>query len=102
MLLLLLVSAPALANVITISQKNKSFTMGTQIVRTIEINKGDTIKFENEDPFFHNVFSFSNIKTFDLGSYKAGTSKSVTFDKEGRLAVECAIHPRMILNVNVK
>jgi len=62
---------------------------------------GDSINFRNEDPYFHNVFSLSDAKTFDLGSYPQGQSKKVTFDKPGTVEVECAIHPNMKLVVEV-
>jgi plastocyanin len=39
---------------------------------------------------------------FDLGSYPQGQSKSVTFDKAGKVEVECAIHPQMKMTVEVK
>lgn len=101
-LLLFCVCGPVFAKVITVVQKNKSFVKGTQKIRVIDIKKGDSIRFENADPFFHNVYSMSDLKMFDLGSYKSGKAKSVTFDKVGKVEVECAIHPRMILKVTVK
>ena len=80
-----------------VGQKNKEFT-----VKSLDIKVGDTVKFENQDPFFHNVFSLSEIKTFDLGSFKQGKSKTVTFDKPGKVDVECAIHPNMHMTIEVK
>ena len=59
------------------------------------------VSFKNEDPFFHNVFSLSDAKTFDLGSYPKGQSKSVTFDKPGTVEVECSIHPEMKMLIEV-
>ena len=43
----------------------------------------------------------SDIKTFDLGSYAQGKSKTVTFDKLGLIEVDCAIHPTMKMTVEV-
>ncbi|MCV6622135.1 MAG: plastocyanin/azurin family copper-binding protein [Cellvibrionaceae bacterium] len=80
-----------------IGQKNKAFTK-----KSITIKKGDTIKFPNQDPFFHNVYSMSESKSFDLGSYAKGVSKSVKFDKQGEVIVQCAIHPFMKLKVKVE
>ena len=80
----------------TVGQKNKEFTENK-----LEIKVGDTVRFTNEDSFFHNVFSLSEVKTFDLGSYPKGESKTVTFDKEGIIEVECAIHPNMHMAVEV-
>ncbi|HEB66643.1 MAG TPA: methylamine utilization protein [Gammaproteobacteria bacterium] len=79
-----------------VGQKNKAFT-----VKHLKIKVGDTVAFTNLDPFFHNVYSLSQAKTFDLGSYPKGESKSVTFDKPGKVEVECAIHPQMHMVVEV-
>jgi plastocyanin len=87
---------------ITIAQNNKSFEKDGAKISAITIKAGDTIHFKNEDPWFHNIFSLSPLKTFDLGSYPAGQSKSVTYDKPGKAEVECAIHPQMFLEVIVK
>ena len=80
-----------------VGQKNKHFT-----VKQLEIKVGDVVKFTNEDPFFHNVFSLSENKSFDLGSYEKGKSREVKFDKPGVVDVECAIHPRMHMQILVK
>jgi plastocyanin len=53
---------------------------------------GTTVDFANEDPFFHNVFSYSTPKRFDLGRYPRGESRPVTFDKVGAVKVFCEIH----------
>jgi plastocyanin len=78
-------------------QKDKKFSQAT-----LKVKVGDVIVFKNEDPFSHNIFSLSDIKTFDLGSYPKGQSKSVTFDKPGMVEIECAIHPDMKLTVEVQ
>jgi len=101
-LLTVLYAAWAQAAEQTVGQKDKTFVMKGQPVETLNIAVGDVVHFKNEDPFFHNVFSLSDIKTFDLGSYPAGQSKSVTFDKPGTVDVECAIHPQMHLTIEVK
>src|ERR1700690_3011153 len=38
---------------------------------------GTTVDFPNNDNVFHNVFSYSQPKEFDLGRYPQGKSKSV-------------------------
>lgn len=86
----------------TIGQKNKTFVKDDKLIEEITVNVGDEIRFENMDPWFHNVFSLSDIKSFDLGSYPKGESKSVKFDKAGTVEIECAIHPSMFLKVQVK
>jgi hypothetical protein len=71
-------------------QKNRTFTPHLQIIPT-----GSVVQFPNEDPFFHNVFSLFDGKRFDLGLYEAGSSKSVTFSREGISYIFCNIHPEM-------
>jgi len=80
-----------------IGQKDKSFS-----VDQLTVKVGDTVKFTNDDPFFHNVFSLSPASTFDLGSYPQGESRTVKFDEAGEVHVECAIHPSMRMVIEVE
>jgi len=93
---LTLLAAPVFAAEFDVSQKDKQFS-----VSTLKIKVGDTIKFKNEDPFPHNVYSLSDVQTFDLGSHGQGAVKTVTFTKPGTVEVECAVHPTMKLIVEV-
>lgn len=56
---------------------------------------GTAVEFPNGDPFFHNVFSYSSTKRFDLGRYPRGESRTVVFDKPGVVKVYCEIHQWM-------
>jgi plastocyanin len=56
---------------------------------------GSTVNWPNNDDIFHNVYSNSDAKTFDLGLYKSGETKKVDFDKPGRVDVFCSIHSQM-------
>ncbi len=56
---------------------------------------GTTVDFPNEDEIYHNIFSLSSTKAFDLGRYAKGFSKSVTFNKVGPVKVFCDIHSQM-------
>jgi plastocyanin len=57
---------------------------------------GTTVEWPNSDDIYHNVFSMSEAKPFDLGLYKGNPeSKRVTFDKAGRVDVFCSIHANM-------
>ncbi len=96
-ILLFFVAQSAYAEEFEVGQKNKQFTQ-----EKLTIKKGDSVKFMNEDPFFHNVFSLSEVQSFDLGSYPKGEFKTVTFDKPGTVEVECAIHPNMHMTIEVK
>jgi len=71
-------------------QKNRTFIPHLQVVPV-----GSVVQFPNADPFFHNVFSLFDGKRFDLGLYEAGSSKSVTFSREGISYIFCNIHPEM-------
>src|ERR1700761_8140787 len=86
--------APALAFTprghYTVLQKNRTFVPHLQVVPV-----GSAIQFPNLDPFFHNVFSLFEGKRFDLGLYEAGSSKSVTFSREGVSYIFCNLHPEM-------
>ena len=56
---------------------------------------GTTVEWPNNDSIFHNVFSISDAKEFDLGLYKNPEVKQVLFDKPGRVDVFCSIHANM-------
>jgi plastocyanin len=56
---------------------------------------GSTVSFPNGDPIFHNVFSLSPVKKFDLGFYPEGETRTVTFDRAGVVQVYCHLHPDM-------
>jgi plastocyanin len=56
---------------------------------------GSTVSFPNSDPIFHNVFSLSRAKTFDLGYYPMGQTRVVRFDEPGVVQVYCHLHPNM-------
>jgi hypothetical protein len=74
----------------TLLQKNRAFIPHLQVIPV-----GSVVQFPNADPFFHNVFSLFEGKRFDLGLYEAGSSKSVTFPREGVSYIFCNIHPEM-------
>jgi plastocyanin len=56
---------------------------------------GTVVEFPNEDHFFHNVFSYSESKRFDLGRYPRGESKSITLGKPGVVRIYCEVHEFM-------
>ncbi len=65
------------------------------IPHVLPVLVGTTVEFPNKDNFNHNVFSLSKVKKFDLGLYKSGKTKFVTFDKPGQVKVYCNIHSQM-------
>ena len=80
----------------TISQADRFFTP-----RVTAIVKGTTVNFPNDDVIFHNVFSLSKTRPFDLDIYPPGKSKSVTYERSGWAKVYCNIHPDMVAHVIV-
>lgn len=77
-------------------QKDQAF-----VPEVLPILVGTTVDFPNLDPVFHNVFSYSKAKKFDLGRYPKGHSKSVTFDTPGLIKVFCEIHSSMRAHILV-
>jgi plastocyanin len=73
-----------------LDQRNETF-----VPHVLPIVAGTTVDFPNSDHTYHNVFSLSKTKTFDLGRYAVGRSKSVRFDKPGIVRVFCEIHSHM-------
>ena len=71
-------------------QRNETFVPHVLAVRT-----GTTVDFPNSDRIYHNVFSLSPTRRFDLGRYAVGRSKSVRFDRPGVVRVFCDIHSHM-------
>jgi len=67
----------------------------------VVIPKGSAISFPNFDPIFHNVFSLSKVKSFDLGNYPDGQSRTVTFPSPGLVAVYCHLHSNMSATIVV-
>lgn len=67
----------------------------------VTIPAGSSVSFPNFDPIFHNVFSLSKPKTFDLGNYPKGQSRNVMFPKAGAVFVYCHLHPNMSATILV-
>jgi len=71
-------------------QRNETF-----VPHVLAIMTGTTVDFPNSDKFYHNVFSLSRARSFDLGRYAAGNSRPVRFDRPGIVRVFCDIHSHM-------
>jgi plastocyanin len=80
----------ATSAVVKMEQKNRSFVPDTVVIST-----GGKVSFPNLDPIFHNVFSLSKPKAFDLGNYPKGETRTVTFPEPGIVYVNCRLHPNM-------
>lgn len=73
-----------------LDQRNETF-----VPYVVAITVGSTVDFPNSDRTYHNVFSLSKPKRFDLGRYPRGQSRSVRFDRPGEVRVFCEIHSHM-------
>ena len=71
-------------------QRNETF-----VPHVLAITTGTTVEFPNSDRIYHNVFSLSKTRPFDLGRYAVGRSKSIRFDRPGVVRVFCDIHSHM-------
>lgn len=77
-------------------QLNRRFSPETLVVQA-----GSKVSFPNHDPIFHNVFSLSGVKTFDLGNYPKGDTRVVTFPAPGIVYVNCHLHSNMTATIVV-
>ena len=73
-----------------IEQRNKEFAPHVTAVPV-----GSTVSFPNYDTIFHNVFSISKPKAFDLGMYKSGETREIKIDKPGIIRLGCNLHAAM-------
>ena len=63
------------------------------IPRVMAVAAGSRVEFMNLDDVYHNVFSVSAAKRFDLGKYPPGRRDTVKFDMPGVINLHCDIHP---------
>ncbi len=87
---------PAPAKIPSLDQRNLQFHP-----QVLPVMVGTKVEFPNRDNLFHNVFSYSQAKEFDLGRYPKDDSRSVTFDRPGVVRVYCDIHSHMSATILV-
>jgi plastocyanin len=83
---------PATQPATQITQKDLTFTPSL-----LPIQVGTKVTFPNLDDTYHNIFSFSPPKRFDLGRYRSDEKPvpSVVFDAAGLITLRCDIHEHM-------
>jgi plastocyanin len=83
---------PVPAPVTQILQKDLAF-----VPSLLPVQLGTRVEFPNLDDTYHNIFSFSPPKRFDLGRYRADERPvpSQTFDTAGLVTLRCDIHEHM-------
>jgi len=64
--------------------------------RMLVVPRGARVRFANEDPILHNVFSVSPGSAFDLGFYRKGPGKEQRFNEPGVVRVFCNVHHDMV------
>lgn len=77
-------------------QKNRMF-----VPHVLPIQTGTAVRFPNSDDIRHQVYSFSEAKTFQLPLYAGMPANPVVFDKAGVATLGCNIHDRMTAYVVV-
>jgi plastocyanin len=75
---------------VVLDQRNQTF-----VPHVLAITTGTTVDFLNSDRTYHNVFSLSKARRFDLGRYPRNEVRSVRFDRPGVVRVFCDIHSHM-------
>jgi len=80
----------------SIEQRDRRF-----VPDLLVIPAGSTVSFPNVDPIFHNVFSLSKPRNFDLGNYPKGQTRMITFLAPGTVAVYCHLHSNMAATIVV-
>ena len=75
-----------------VQQKDLTF-----IPALLPIEVGTKVQFPNLDDQYHNIFSYSPAKRFDLGRYRPDERPipSVMFDQPGLVTLRCDIHEHM-------
>jgi plastocyanin len=76
--------------------RRKAFTP-----RTLVVPRGSRVRFPNQDPILHNVFSVSAPNPFDLGLYRQGAGKEKRFEAPGLVRVYCNVHHEMVAYILV-
>lgn len=96
---------PAGRQQVKIAPPAKAVEMPTRkkefVPRVLAVTRGTKVRFPNQDPILHNVFSVSPDNAFDLGLYGEGPGKEVRFDHAGVANVYCNVHHGMVAHVLV-
>ncbi len=70
--------------------------------RQIALERGASLVITNDDPYVHHVYIESSQLNFDSGEQRPGQSTNIKFNASGAYLVQCAIHLKMRLSVNVR
>ena len=67
----------------------------------LPIPVGARVRFPNNDPILHNVFSTAKEASFDLGLYGRSDGENYRFSQPGVIRVYCNVHHAMVAHVLV-
>lgn len=67
----------------------------------IAVRQNEVVRIRNSDPVYHNVFSLSSVKRFDVGRRPQGEYLDVKFEQQGVVDVFCDIHSNMHATIYV-
>lgn len=82
---------------VVVSQQNRAFR-----VLEVQVARGDTVRFSNDDAFLHQIFVQSPAMRFESEEQEPGQFVEVSFPASGAFEVRCRIHPKMLLRVDVR
>ena len=81
---------------VVVNQKNKTFDPASVTIRAHHF-----ITIKNDDDTVHHAYCSTADFKYNSGPQQVGTSVNIMFPKPGTYEVRCAIHPQMVLVVNV-
>ncbi len=82
--------APAAAKAV-MDQRNLEF-----VPEVLVVQSGTAVDFPNSDQVRHQVYSFSDAKTFQLALYAGRAHEPVIFSRAGLVTLGCNIHDSMV------
>jgi plastocyanin len=75
----------------SIEQRDREFVPYVTVVQT-----GAAVRFPNQDPVRHHVYSFSQPKKFEIKLYAGDAAEPIVFDKPGVVTMGCNVHDWMV------
>jgi plastocyanin len=75
----------------TIEQHDREFVPYLTVVQT-----GTPVRFPNQDPIRHHVYSFSQPKKFEIKLYAGDGPDPIVFDRPGVVTMGCNVHDWML------
>jgi len=91
------VAAAHSAGVVTVAQRSRAFA-----VPSVQVSRGDTVHFVNDDAFLHQVYVDAPGFKFESPEQEPGQSVDLRFSQAGMFTVFCHIHPKMTLQVEAR